>query len=265
MSALADNPASTVWDTVPTTAIYRVPVVDETPVEPLPGLDATALVGGSGAIVGDLTEITLRRELSTGIVTAHVAALGALLGASIGLIGPPVIFESTPFTIKTARAAVVTVDPAGPGVGDTTAVEPAAYRAFKDLGRWLDAEDGQVADMVGIGRTTPYTWKREGREPRAATAQRIYEYHATLDSLHRRLGAEGLRRWLHEAVPARRESLLSGNLSSLEGDVHRVLFRRPATRLIDLSAAPEDTSEEAVVPGADPIRSSGRRPRRPGA
>ncbi len=147
-----------------------------------------------------------------------------------------------PFSIEMAHHAADCVAGRAAGSDDAAQDEPPAYRAFKDLSRWLDADDGQIADMVSIGRTTPYTWKREGREPRPATAQRIYEHHATLDALRRRLGGDAFRRWLNEGVSTRRDALLAGDLAGLEQDVHDVLFRRPKDERIDLAAAPEDST-----------------------
>jgi hypothetical protein len=213
----------------------------------------------------EATEITIRRERSAGVKSGRAATVGALLGAGLLLMGSPALYEPTPFTIEVGHHARGSTAIPAAAAEDTARTEPAAYRAFKDLGRWLDAEDGQIADMVGIGRTTPYTWKREGREPRAGTAQRIYEHHATMDALQRRLGEEGLRRWLHEGVPTRRDAVLAGGLTDLERDVHEVLFRRPVDQEVDLAAAPEDTTSAVFPAQTAPVRPSGRRPRRPGA
>lgn len=263
MAALADNNTYAAWGSVPTGAFYRLPVAEETAVEPVPGLDADALMGRLGGQASEATEITIRGERVTGIKAGRAATVGALLGAGLMLMGSPALYEPTPFTIDVSHHAAGTATAAD--TADTVGTEPAAYRAFKDLGRWLDAEDGQVADMVGIGRTTPYTWKREEREPRAATAQRVYEHHATLDALQHRLGEDGLRRWLHESVPPRRDAVLAGGLAGLERDVHEVLFRRPVDQQVDLAAVPEDTTSAAAPAQAAPVRPSGRRPRRPAA
>jgi hypothetical protein len=263
MAALAHDDTYMAWGSVPTGGFYRVPVTDETAVEPIPGLDADALIGRLRGEASEATEVTLRREQSIGLKPGRVATVGALLGAGLMLMGSPAIFEPTPFTLDVAHHADARAAGPTPADDDATRTEPAAYRAFKDLARWLDAEDGQVADMVGIGRTTPYTWSREGREPRAATAQRIYEHHATLDALLRRLGLAGLRRWLHEGIPTRRDTLLAGDLAGLERDVHEVLFRRSVEHHADLAAAPEGTAAAVDPTNAAPVRPSGRRPRRP--
>lgn len=140
-------------------------------------------------------------------------------------------------------------------------IQPSAYRAFKDLTDWLSADDSAVASMVGIGRTTPYTWCREGREPRASTVRRLYEYHATLESLRRRLGPESMRQWLELGRPSRRSVLLEGELAALDADVHEVLFQ-PARRRLDLSWVPEPPAPPSRPEGREPLRPSPRRPLR---
>jgi hypothetical protein len=141
--------------------------------------------------------------------------------------------------------------------------DPEAYRAFKDLRTWLSVDDEQVADMLGIGRTTPYAWKREGHEPRPETARRIYEYYAVLDSLRRRLGPSGFHLWLRDGRPPRRERLLAGELEALDRDVHSVLFRPTPDRRPDLRWAPEPTDVGPDTNAANPVpRRASRRPRR---
>jgi hypothetical protein len=243
----------TLTDTVPTGARYGVHAPQETHVEGLPAIDVESLIGALRWDSLDHTDVTPQ----------HIQALGGGAGSALDvvayasgalLVAEMKVFESTPSTIEQSRGWVMPVDRA--------ASDPPAYEAFKALGRWLNADDAAIADMVGVGRTTPYTWKRDGREPRAATSQRIYEYHATVDALRRRLGIGGLRRWLHEGVSPRRDVLLAGELESLEPDVHELLFRRAPTQRVDLAAAPEDTDPGGTAPGGRSLRPSGRRPRR---
>lgn len=264
MSAVESRPAAAPWGSLSTTGVYRVPVSGETVVDPVPGLDANALVGRLRDDALDLTISTLRPESATGGINAvRSGAVSALSGAGFLLAGLHVGYVSTTFTIALSHHIELRVPGTGASSQERPAdLAPAAYRAFKDLARWLDAEDTQVADMVGIGRTTPYTWVREGREPRPATSQGIYEHHATLDSLQRRLGSDGFRRWLHAGIPSRREIILSGALRRLEPDVHDLLFRLPADRRVDLSAAPEDTTQAPTSSTGPTVRPSGRRPRR---
>ncbi len=244
----------TLTHTVPTGVIYRAHAPQETRAEGLPAIDVANLIG------------VLERDPvgHTDVTPKHMGLLGAAFGSAIDLVAHTPgrasfvvemkVFDPTPSSIEQSRGWAVPVTP--------ELTDPPAYEAFKALGRWLNADDAAIADMVGVGRTTPYTWKRDGREPRAATSQRIYEYHATLDALRRSLGIGGLRHWLHEGVTPRREWLLAGDLEHLERDVHTVLFRRAPDQRVDLAAAPEDTAPAAAAPGGLPLRPSGRRPRR---
>lgn len=151
-----------------------------------------------------------------------------------------------------------------PGLTTTSMPEvapPRAYLAFKDLADWLSADEAEIADMVGIGRTTPYAWHRDGREPRPSTVRRLYEFHATLDALRRKLGEEGMQQWLELG---RRDTLIVGDLEAVGDDVRRVLFSS-AQRWFDLAAAPEPTEErpQARGPAGQRVRRARRaQPRR---
>lgn len=240
----------------PTGAIYGFQPHRETRAEQLPSIDVDRLVGALVLDSSGHTDVTPRHH---GLLAGGSSSPDALVytGSGTLLIAQVAIFESTPSTIEQTWAWPRQVPP-------DPAIDPPAYASFKALGRWLDAEDAAVADMVGVGRTTPYTWKRDGREPRAGTAQRVYEHYATVDSLRRRLGIAGLRRWLHEGVPTRRDRLLAGGLASLEVDVHAILFRREPSQRIDLAAAPENPSPAQEPRGERALRPSRRRPRRSG-
>jgi hypothetical protein len=243
-----------VADALPTGPIYGVHQTQETRVEPLPGRDVGALVRALRHDPIEHTTVTPGHMWLVGALTDSPYDVVAWTSAGALVVMDVKVYEATPSAIEDAYAEARTLAAPEP--------DPPAYTAFKSLGRWLDADDATIADMVGIGRTTPYTWKRDGREPRATTAQRIYEFHATLDSLRRRLGAVGLRRWLHEGIPPRRETLLAGDLESLDFDVHALLFRRESGRRVDLGAAPEDLTLDEAVRSDRPLRPSGRRPRR---
>jgi len=237
-----------VIETEPTAAFYRLPAEAETRLDALPNFDTYAL---TGPLERDLSERTLAGAGEEIVVSAHIFAtvFSHLAAVAKTVTGVNVLVDPTPFTIEPATRSL--------------APESPAHRAFKDLGGWLAAEDGEIADMVGIGRTTPYAWRREGHEPRTGTVQRLYEYHATLDSVRRRLGGPAFRGWLHEGVPPRRDALLAGRLESLDADIHELLFRRPAEHRVDLAAAPEDETMHTGPAGSTPARPSGRRPRHP--
>lgn len=144
---------------------------------------------------------------------------------------------------------------------------PPAYRAFKEIGVRLGAGDEQVARAVGIGRTTVYSWYRDGREPRRGTARRIYELQSVISSLYRKLGDEGLAAWLRTGSPSRRERLLEGDLEMLNQEIDSALFHDEPGSL-DLAwrgeePAAAETGSEAGSRPPRAIRRKARAVRRP--
>lgn len=248
----------TLFHSVPTGAIYGVHATESTRAEGISTINVENLVGALQYSPVDHTAVTPQHGWLVDSFRDPPVDVFAFLVATSRLCLECKVFDPTPSVIERTRSEAFVATP------EAVSDPPPAYEAFKDLGRWLDADDAAIADMVGVGRTTPYAWKRDGREPRAATTQRIYEYHATLDSLRRRLGISGLRRWTHEGVASRRDMLLAGDLGRLEADVHELLFRRGDASRVDLAAAPEDTSAVHTTRGERPLRPSGRRPRRAG-
>lgn len=237
-----------------TGVVYGVHAQHETRSEGLPVIDDAALISGLTNIRSQPTSVAPQHQAL--VVIADPLGLLPLAPSRGGrVILAPAVFDPTPSAIEQTWCESVAPIRESPS-------DPPAFRAFKALGRWLYADDALIADMVGVGRTTPYTWRRDGREPRSGTAQRIYEHAATLDSLERRLGLTGMRRWLAEGVPTRRERLLQGGLSDLEADVHEALFRRAHEHRVDLAAAPEDALPMEPVATQRTLQPSTRRPRR---
>jgi hypothetical protein len=109
-------------------------------------------------------------------------------------------------------------------------IQSPTFDAFKDLMRWLDATDQEVADMVGIGRTTPYTWRREGREPRRSTVRLLLQVHSVVAGLVDALGEDAANRLLSIEHPEYRKSLLRGNLQEIQPAIHDLLFKRERRR-----------------------------------
>jgi hypothetical protein len=251
---------------VPTGGVYRLVSEEALSVEPVSLVPETAIAveaeNSSGAAATELSQ-ALAATVKRWTTGEFLAAL--MIGAAFSVPAPTPAMHAIvldPFSYLRATHA-----PSATQVRDaqvpTLAEGPSAYRAFKELGGWLSTGDDQIADMLGIGRTTPYAWKRDRREPRPETARRVYEYHAVLDSLRRRLGASDFQMWLREGSPARRERLLAGDLESLDRDVHAIVFQPAAADLPDLGWAAEPPSAAAIsdASGAAPRR-AGRRPRR---
>jgi hypothetical protein len=130
-----------------------------------------------------------------------------------------------PLRIAEPEAAATTE----PGTAAPTgSLAARAYAAFKDLGRWLMLDDPTVARMVGIKRTTPYAWEREGRQPRPVTVRRLLQHHAVVAAVVDRLGADGARAWLAAGSPSPVELLLNGRLDTVDEQVGELVFARTA-------------------------------------
>jgi hypothetical protein len=70
--------------------------------------------------------------------------------------------------------------------GDASTSE--AWRAFEELGEWLDFSHGETSDLLGLGKKTAYGWRREGHPPQARLARRLYQAHALVRQLVLALG-----------------------------------------------------------------------------
>jgi hypothetical protein len=63
----------------------------------------------------------------------------------------------------------------------STEIEP--FKAFTELKQWLRLSSKQLAQLIGIKRTTPNAWKREGRRPRPETELRLLRLHRYVSEL----------------------------------------------------------------------------------
>jgi hypothetical protein len=124
-----------------------------------------------------------------------------------------------------------------------TSLGARAYAAFKDLGRWLMLDDPSVARMVGIKRTTPYAWEREGRQPRPATVRRLMQHHAVIGAVVDRLGEDSARAWLVAGSPSPVELLLDGHLDAVDQQVGDLVFSRSVRAPSAGGYLPEDDDD----------------------
>lgn len=123
-----------------------------------------------------------------------------------------------------------------------------AYLAFKELAGWLLLGDEDLAAAIGVGRTTPYTWERERREPRAETARRLYQVHGTVAALVDQLGESAATRWLAAGSPSPASLLRRGEVAEVNRLAHDLLFRPAARRLAPGGFAIEEEAD--VSPAA---------------
>lgn len=102
--------------------------------------------------------------------------------------------------------------------------EPRAYLAFKDLVDWLEAPEEDVASSVGVELYVIRSWVYEKREPRAQTARKIYQIHASLSAVLQKLGRVKMKQFLFETTPSPRLAILSGDATALSKLAYPIIF-----------------------------------------
>lgn len=139
-----------------------------------------------------------------------------------------------------------------------------AYRAFTELTAWLGMTQEETATLLGIGRTTPLAWRR-GHEPQPARARRLFQTHALVKTLVRRLGTDEARRWLGRGTPSPLELIRSGNVAAADDRAEAMIFGAAVpSRLdawVDNDATPPTHAPDPAAAGT-PRRVRRRGPRR---
>lgn len=138
-----------------------------------------------------------------------------------------------------------------------------AYRTFIELAGWLGMTQEETARLLGVGRTTPLAWRR-GHEPRPARARRLYQTHALVKTLVRRLGTGETRTWLARGTPPPLDLIAAGDVAAADDRAEALIFGAP-TRPAPIDAwidEPASAPEPAAVRGAAPRRVARSTPRR---
>lgn len=123
-----------------------------------------------------------------------------------------------------------------------------AYREFKQLAKWLEVSQQELADIIGVSRTTvSVSWGKKGKDPRnKETARRVYELHSVVSALRRILRTD-LAGWLKRGPM---ELLKTHEYEQFERSADEVIFtstREPRPRL--------DTARESRA--LEPVASAG--------
>ena len=141
--------------------------------------------------------------------------------------------------------------------------ESRAYRTFVELADWLGMTQEETANVLGIGRTTPLAWRR-GTEPQPARARRLYQTHALLSTLVRRLGRDEVRRWLVAGDPSPLALIAQGDVTGADDLADELIFGTAPSRerLGAWVEEPVDTEPSAGEPKHGPPRRVRRRPPR---
>jgi len=124
------------------------------------------------AITEQLQALTTQhRAFVSQLAQAHTQAFGAQQRAIVGQLAQAhrqALAAERVATGQLARSALAAVEP---------------FRAFNDLKGWLSLTSRQLAELLGIKRTTPNAWDREGRKPRPETQLRLDRLHSYIEQL----------------------------------------------------------------------------------
>jgi DNA-binding transcriptional regulator YiaG len=127
-----------------------------------------------------------------------------------------------------------------------------AFTMFDEIREWLSLTTDETARLVGVGRTTPLAWEREGREPRPASARRLYQVHSIVSALVMRVGEPAAVEWLERGDPSPRHRLEQGEITSVAREVERILLQREPRS--ELPARDELVVEDEDAPVARVVR-----------
>jgi hypothetical protein len=183
-------------------------------------------------------------------VARATISIGAAIASAHELLQPPSV---GPMIVERIDLGVPGRKPAGylpeaavtlPRIAGRAEVASRPYATFKQLGAWLNAADEDVADAVGVRRTTPYAWRREQRTPNPRTLRRLYQLHSALSAVRQHLGEESASEWLYEAGERRRTLFLTGDISALDRDIDAIVFHGGLRRIQPGTWRPTDHAQD---------------------
>jgi len=182
---------------------------------------------GSGALVADVAA-ALRTILAGSQQMVRMSAAPAHIWAS------PTEFQSRLAPRQTMHVEAprhVSLSRSRPS--EFVRAKPSkAFAAFDDLRQWLRLSSEEAAKLIGVGRTTPLSWEREGHEPRPATARRLYQLHTLVSAVVERVGEPAAIRWLESGSPSPHDLIIGGRFDEAARSAEELLIgRRPAMTL----------------------------------
>jgi hypothetical protein len=168
------------------------------------------------------------------------------------------LVEPTPLTHRVYRVTGSTIVLPPLRSSSPPEAEPeglSAYRAFSELATWLRMTQEETAQLLDIGRTTPLAWRR-GPQPRPALARRLYQTHALVKTLVRRLGHDDALRWLHRGSPSPLEVIRAGDVTRADDLAEEMIFGSPArsARLDTWIDEPDDAEPPETTSSSAPSR-----------
>lgn len=139
-----------------------------------------------------------------------------------------------------------------------------ALAAVADVQTWLGIGRDDVAQLAGYSPRSIKNW-REGMDPYPATVRRLFDIHALVGALERKLGLDGARVWLADTTAdgrARRDLLGEEvGLRALVSEAAALLFEAPVRdgRTVELEEPVHPEVRPRPELFAGPVRRTRRR------
>jgi len=128
----------------------------------------------------------------------------------------------------------------------------AAYQRLRDA---LPLADEELAEVLGVGRTTPYKWSREGSAPKAKTLRIILQLDAIVRGLIASRGRADFDEWLVLGDPTPVQLLREHSIDLFERRAHAAIFTPIPGRAIGYETeAPPLSQRQVAVPALAPRR-----------
>lgn len=136
-----------------------------------------------------------------------------------------------------------------PGDGPTSE----AWKAFEELGGWLDFSHGEVSDLLGLGKKTAYGWRREGHPPQARLARRLYQTHALVRQLVLAVGKADAQTLLAQGGHDSALALIKDNrVAEAEARFADLIYIRSRAGESPLGASRSGDEDVISVAGSEP-------------
>jgi hypothetical protein len=97
-----------------------------------------------------------------------------------------------------------------------------------DIIKWLDITYDELSKITGIGRSTLFYWRQTGNPPRGSNSRQVHRVHALASLLEKRFGPIGAQRWLQSGLERPWDTLIRGDVDTVEELARTALFRQAA-------------------------------------
>ncbi len=131
---------------------------------------------------------------------------------------------------------------------------------LQDTTSWLGITYDELAQIVGVGRSTLFHWRRGEGPPRASNTRNISRLHALASLLVKRFGVKGAQSWLQAGPDRAWDYLIAGDIASVEERLRSKFFNQDGR---NFAPTPTIGDEDDLPPLVMPQKAQTRRAKRP--